>query len=115
MIIEVTVDRIGGPDHEGPRKWGPRSQEVVQDGITWIDLEPSQGGPFYLRLTLSDVVPADDEFTACTVQLCTPYGQPLGTRPALIYSKPYDIPTHCLIRYQPLTLGAFSVGLRVIR
>ncbi len=113
MKIELTAHRLGGPDGD-PRAWGPTTCSLNEGDVVWQTIEPANGPAYaYLRLDIRDVALTDEEFGACTLRLSTMNGQPLGTRPALLYVKPYDVPTYT--QFRSAWLGVFSVGLRVIQ
>jgi hypothetical protein len=113
MLLEATVHRIGGhPQYDdAPRKFGPVSFETTTKGVDSREI-PSASSRDWMRIGFGLWVPVDDDWISCQVQLSLIDGQPVGARPALLFRRPYDVPTYTLFQPRWADLGVFSLGLR---
>jgi hypothetical protein len=95
-----------------PQLWGPvrvqfhenaTYQSVVIDAVSTASL--------YLRAEFADWTPLDAGWSSAQVRLEDVNGWAIGTRPALIYQRPYDVPTFTSF-YVPKDQGVFSLSIR---
>lgn len=116
MLLEATLHRIGGdPQYDAAdRKFGPRSFEPTVTAVESWDLVGADSR-WGMTLRFDSWVPVDDDWTSCRVTLTDYSGQFYGTRPALVFRRPYDVPTYTLFQPRWAEGGVYSLGLRMLR
>lgn len=113
MLLETTLHRIGG-EPGFPRHFGPWAHELSTSAIEYRDVS-AVDGRFWMRLTFDDWAPVDEEWLSCRIRLEDMSGCAIGTRPALVYCEPYDVPTYATFQPRgPWPIGTFSLGLRML-
>jgi len=113
MQLEVTLDRIGGTDTLA-RVFGPTTLDLAQSAVEQREVPSAVVLGQWMRLTFVDWVPVNDEWTSCRIEMANGYGSPVATRPALIFRKPYDVPTYTTFQSKWPDDGVFSLGLRAL-
>jgi hypothetical protein len=115
MLLEATVHRIGGvPKYDdAERKFGPQSFPVTLSAIESCDV-PGADARWGMQVRLGSWVPVDDDWISCQVTLTDYSGQFFGTRPALVFRRPYDVPTYTLFQPRWDETGVYSLGLRML-
>lgn len=115
MLLEATLHRIGGtPDV--PRMWLPRSFHATLTAYERWTIASAEKPYWEMMISADAWVPLDDdEWMSARITLTDMSGQFYGTRPALIYRKPYDIPTYTQFQPRWGDVGLFSLGLRMLR
>lgn len=115
MLLEATVHRIGGsPEHDGAeRKFGPTSFQTTETAVERWDI-PGTDSRWGMNVLFQSWVPVDDDWISCRVTLTDYCGSFYGTRPALVFRRPYDVPTYTLFQPRWTEGGVYSLGLRVV-
>ena len=116
MLLEVTLHRIGGdPQYDdAERKFGPRTFPTTESAIEIWDV-PGTDERWGIQVRLDSWVPVDDDWMSCRVSLIDYSGQFLGTRPAVVFRRPYDVPTYTLFQPKWAEGGVYSLGLRMVQ
>lgn len=115
LRIEATAHVIGAFG-DIPRNYGPNVCTILANTRdAWFELACNTDARWFMRLALSGFTPIGHEWLSVTAALSDMNGQPFGTRPALVYGEPYDIPAYTNFhtpRHDPI--GHVSLGLRVV-
>lgn len=109
--LEISAHRFGGRDGY-PRDFGPTNATVSETGVYTLDLTAQETSALYIRLTLSDWTPVNEEWRSCMAQLEDINGYPLGRRSVMVFDRPYDIPTHTHFGSRHVDAGAFVLSFR---
>ena len=92
--LEISARTIGGPESY-PRTWGPKvvDMPVHPSAIWYVHLTASTTASLFLEAQFSHWRTLDQGWLAALVDLRDVNGWSIGRRPALIYDRPYDVPT----------------------
>lgn len=113
MQLEVTLDRIGGTDILA-RVFGPTTLDLAESAVERREVHSAVVLGQWMQLTFADWTPITDEWMSCRIQLDNGYGANVATRPALLFRKPYDVPTYTTFQSKWPDDGVFSLGLRML-
>lgn len=115
MLLEATVHRIGGdPQYDdAERKFGPQSLQITTSAVESWDITGTDTR-WGMQVRFDSWAPVDEEWMSCRVTLTDYSGQFFGTRPALVFRRPYDIPTYTLFLPRWADAGVYSLGLRMV-
>lgn len=112
--LEVSAQIIGGPESY-PRNWGPRIADFpfgfgpsVRASLV---LDAATTASLYLRVELSHWRELDGGWLCALATLEDVNGWRIGRRPALIYNRPYDVPTVTSF-YVPSEDCVFALSIR---
>jgi hypothetical protein len=117
-VYEVTVRRIGGRDTSErglPRSWSWITPINTNAGTTeMIELRPQDGyGYEALRIEFTnwEPGPASGWLAATLLLEYAANGQPIGRRPAIVYTEPCDVASY--VGFIDTVYGeVYSVGIR---
>lgn len=112
MDLEVTIHRFGGEDG-APRQWGPRTIPVALSAIQRSEVISTSANN-WLHIQFSDWFQVNDEWLSLRLDLTDMNGWLIGSRPAMLFDRPYDIPTHTHFQARHPDAGAFVVALRKV-
>lgn len=113
MRLEITIHRLGG--EEGPRHFAATSHDLdpTAGTIHFQDVVSADNPAYFMRITLRELIPAQEDFVSCIAGLDLPDGQMIATRPVLIYDQVCDVPVWTTFQNPRAPyLGVYSVGLR---
>lgn len=93
--LEISAHLYGGTELGSiPRDYRGGTVEVPDGSAQWLTLDATTTARVFLRLTMDSLEPLPRGWLSARVALEDMNGWLIGTRPALIYDRPYDVPTH---------------------
>lgn len=108
--IEITVNRVGGPDGY-ERSWVPLVTRMSDVGGNHSELTGVSKTWDHLTVYVQDVLPLGDNWYGARLQLVTSTGVAImGARPVKWLGLAWDVPTYVTV-HDPAR-GAFVIGLR---
>lgn len=110
--LEIGVHVIGGPDAY-PRLWGPVTHDMDTAPGSWttLPIDAANTARLWLRAEFRDWTALGAGWLSTTVTLSDVNGWTIGCRPALIYNRPYDVPTMTSF-YIPREDCVFALSIR---
>lgn len=110
--LNLTVHRIGGDPVYPDRNWGSPNhvRTVSTAGLYTLSVDSTLSASRWLQVHLSDWTQVEEDWLGAHLLLTDVNGYPLGKRPVLVYTRPYDVFTYAQIHHPEA--GLFSVALR---
>lgn len=109
-LLEISGHIIGAPAGV-PAAYRPWITHVPFHGLTSVQLYGTTNAGYGLYVELSDWTELSGGWLACRIGLRDYLGASLGRRPAMVYDRPHDVPTHTSFHI-PETGTLYSLGLR---
>lgn len=109
--LEIGVRILGETPSGYPKEWGPVHMPAALDGRTDVCITAAHTSMIWLRLHLDEWAQLDDGWLGVRARLEDVNLMPFGTRPALVYDRPHDVPTVTNFHHSPSGL-LFAVTMR---
>ncbi|WP_043688364.1 hypothetical protein, partial [Streptomyces xylophagus] len=95
-----------------PTRYGPKVHCFTPTSIEYVAIDSTSDSRLYITAEFSDWTELSGGWVSVRASLRDMNGWTIGRRPALIYNRPYDVPSTTSF-YLPQGGGMFALNTRV--